>query len=106
MIDKERKFYDVDFFISRFNEIRNEDCCTNAIGVGGKDERVKHDCFGHLQDNDGRYCLRQRNALLYILRNPIQIWDNKSDEFPQQTPILRLLAALRKVKYYQNIGNF
>jgi hypothetical protein len=89
--------YSIDYFINKFEQIKDETCTTNAICKGGAGSPLLFDCLGHCQEPNGRLNKAEQYALLSI-GNPVQAWDGNISAFQQATPRLRLIAYLKAVK--------
>jgi hypothetical protein len=92
--------YNINYFIEKFEKIKDEACTTETICSGGAGTPLKFDCLGHCRDDFGKFNLAEKYALL-SLGNPVQAWDGKLDGFSQQTPRLRLLSYLRNLNRKQ-----
>jgi hypothetical protein len=92
--------YNINYFIEKFEKIKDESCTTGTICSGGAGTPLKFDCLGHCRDDFGKFNLAEKYALL-SLGNPVQAWDGKLDGFSQQTPRLRLLSYLRNLNRKQ-----
>ena len=90
--------YNFDHFIKKFENINDNQCTIGKISTGGLDEPLRFDCLGHCQDASGRFNKGEQWSLLNLVKNPVQIWDGKHAQYRQQTPRMRLLAALRDLK--------
>ena len=88
--------YNVDYFIQKFEGIRDEACITGTMCSGGAGTPLKFDCLGHCRDNFGKFNLTERYALL-SLGNVVQAWDGNLNGFSQSTPRIRLLTYLRSL---------
>jgi hypothetical protein len=86
----------VNYFIQKFEGIRDEACITGTMCSGGAGTPLKFDCLGHCRDNFGKFNLTERYALL-SLGNVVQAWDGNLNGFSQSTPRIRLLTYLRSL---------
>lgn len=89
--------YNIDYFIQKFSNIKDEACTTGTICSGGAGQPLKYDCLGHCHDKFGKFNHHEQRALLF-LGNPVQAWDGKLNGFSQSTPKLRIIAYLRSLK--------
>ena len=88
--------YNVNYFIQKFEGIRDEACITGTMCSGGAGTPLKFDCLGHCRDNFGKFNLTERYALL-SLGNVVQAWDGNLNGFSQSTRRIRLLTYLRSL---------
>jgi len=88
--------YNMNYFIQKFERIKDEACITGTICSGGAGTPLKFDCLGHCRDNFGKFNLTERYALL-SLGNVVQAWDGNLNGFSQSTPRIRLLTYLRRL---------
>ena len=88
--------YNVNYFIQKFEGIRDEACITGTMCSGGAGIPLKFDCLGHCRDDFGKFNLTERYALL-SLGNVVQAWDGNLNGFSQSTPRIRLLTYLRSL---------
>lgn len=88
--------YNVNYFIQKFERIRDEACITGTMCSGGAGTPLKFDCLGHCRDDFGKFNLTERYALL-SLGNVVQAWDGNLNGFSQSTPRIRLLTYLRSL---------
>ena len=88
--------YNVNYFIQKFEGIRDEACITGTMCSGGAGTPLKFDCLGHCRDNFCKFNLTERYALL-SLGNVVQAWDGNLNGFSQSTPRIRLLTYLRSL---------
>ena len=86
----------MNYFIQKFEGIRDEACITGTMCSGGAGTPLKFDCLGHCRDNFGKFNLTERYALL-SLGNVVQAWDGNLNGFSQSTPRIRLLTYLRSL---------
>jgi hypothetical protein len=90
--------YSIDYFINKFENIKDETCTTKTICKGGAGSPLVFDCLGHCRDGSGRFNKAEQFALLNCGNYVIQAWDGNLSGFTQETPRLRLIAYLKAVK--------